>query len=567
MAETQEIKVYDIYSSLLNFKKAISTLNRPGVDFTWIPQKHERRLKAYELLESYYYNYSREYRFAPESGGASYNDTIREFGDSAWVCNTIKAKLLGDGVNIAMEMPDELKDFEKAETPEASLVALRGVLLARENYIKRWWKNNNVFLSVDENETKCSYLGDCVYYLEWKTEWIEGVNISRPNIKTYDPGFIFPFLNCNDKSIEGNGQIVKDRVIIVWEESSKEILDNVAQDQYFVIFRDIYELRAAGEGQYKCYRKHGYYKYNTTQEINIKNLIDDDLLNAEDAKWIDLGIDFMPFEIVPNISVQGQDFGLSNIHFLIGIIDSMINNDTDLTRNSELLGGATVFGSGKDVVLARDSVTKQPKAIAIQPNTFYPLGEGGSATLLNTSTMQTALLDTAKALREKLIRNSNITEIGAGMLDVNQLSTISLKMFMQPLLDMINPMRQQRNMHYSNIFYNVQRLYQLFGTEEEKKIFQSPLYDFNLVFGDIVPGDEKAKLEEYNLLLTLTDEQTVLEKMKDDGYNIDINQVLERKKTAAAEAMAANADLFGMRRSYDANSPESNNENEPEASR
>jgi hypothetical protein len=556
MADASENKVYDIYASLLNFKKAIGALNRPGIDFTWIPQEHERRLKAYELLEAFYYNYSRDYRFSPESGDTSHNDDIFEAGDASWLCRKIKAKLFGDGMTIAMEMPDELKGLketdqaaEGAQKNAAPLLALQTSLSAREDYIKRWWKDNNIFLSIDENETLCSYLGDCAYLIEWVKEIKNGAEVGLPGLRTYDPGFVFPFYNCNDKSLEDNSTPVKDRVIIAWQETSKAIADNVGQDQFFIIFRDIYELRVDAAGAKKCFRKSGYYKYDASTEIDLLNLVDDNLLNEKDKAWVDLGIDFMPVVCIPNITVQGHDFGLSNMHFLIGILDAIINADTDIKKNSEKLGGASVFVSGKDISLARDPVTKQPKAISIQPNTIYPLGEGGDATLLDTANMQKAILDTKSVLEKKLLRNSNITEIGAGAIDVQQLSTLSIKILMQPLLDMINPMRDQRNRYYSTIFFYVQRLFQIFGTMEEKAIFADPLYDFFLKWGKILPDDDKAKLEEYGILEKLTDTETMLEKMKEDGYNVDIKKVMERKKAAADQQAQSQMDIFGLGRS------------------
>jgi hypothetical protein len=566
MADSQEVKIYDIYAPILNFKRSIGDLKRPGIDFTWIPQDHERRLKAYELLEAFYYNYSRDYRFSPDSGDDSQNDTILESGDASWLCRKIKAKLFGDGMILAMEMPDEIKGIKsleslianstdqtaktKAQTDLQALTGTRDRLTEREKYMLRWWKNNNIFLAIDENETLCSYLGDCAYLVEWVKEIVNGAEIGRPGLRTYDPGFIFPFFGCNDKSLEDNATRVQDRVIIAWQEISKEIADNVGQTQYFVIFRDIYELRIGANGVKKCFRKHGYYKYDASAEIDLNNLVDDNLLNQDNKVWVDLGIDFMPVVLVPNIAVQGHDFGLSNLHFLIGLIDAIINSDTDLKKNSEKLGGASVFVSGKDIALARDSVTKKPVAISIQPNTIYPLGEGGSATLLDTSAMQKAILDTKSVLEKKLIRNSNITEIGAGTIDISlaSLSTLSIKILLQPLLDMINPMRNQRNCVYSTMFFYVQRLFQTFGTVEERGIFADPLYDFYLKWGKILPDDDLAQLQEYALLETLTDTETMLEKMKEDGFNIDIKKVMERKKQKADQAAQSQMDIFGLGR-------------------
>jgi hypothetical protein len=563
MFEVPEKKVYDIYAAILNFKRSISVFNRPGIDFYYIPEDHLRRLKAYEILESFYYNYSRDYRFFPESGSVSQNDSILEPGDAAWVCDTIKSKLLGNGAVIAADLPEELQNVD-VETLPAELQSLQENILEREKMMRSWWKKQNIFLKIDENERKCSYLGDCAYLVEWVTKKENGVEIGYPDLRTYDPGFVFPFFNCNDESLERNGQLVQDRVIIGWQDISKAIMDNIGSDQYFVIFRDIYELRIDKDGNKKCWRKHGYYKYNSSEEVDIYNLIDDNILNNDDKQWLDLGIDFMPVVVIPNITVQGHDFGLSNLHFILGMIDAIINTDTDLTKNSEKLGGATVFLAGKNISFAIDPTTGKPVPVEIQPNTMYALGEGGDANLLDTSAMQKALLDTKDVIEKKLLRNSHITEIGAGVLDIGQISTLSIKLLMQPLLDLIYPMRDQRNRYYSTIFFYVQRLYQIFGNVEQKKVFDGDIFDFIIKFGNLLPGDEKTRLEEYKLYEELTDTQTMLQKMKEDGYNIDIQQVIANKKKAKAEEVAANSDLYGLRATTDESSvgTESNSGND-----
>ena len=113
MPESSPTKKYDLYASILNFKKEISTLNSPFLSIDWIPEDHLRRIQAYEIFASYYYNFSRDYRFNPESGDTSQNDTIKEMGDAAWLCNKIKSKLLGEEITLSVKEPKALRKYAK----------------------------------------------------------------------------------------------------------------------------------------------------------------------------------------------------------------------------------------------------------------------------------------------------------------------------------------------------------------------------------------------------------------------------------------------------------------------
>jgi hypothetical protein len=120
-------------------------------------------------------------------------------------------------------------------------------------------------------------------------------------------------------------------------------------------------------------------------------------------------------------------------------------------------------------------------------------------------------------------------------------------MLLQPLLDLIGPMRNQRKTYYTTLFYFVQRLWQIKGSAEEKGLFAGDLYDAYLVFGDIVPDDTKATLDEDRVFMDLTDDQTGLERMQSQGFDLNPESIIERRKAQKAEAAAAQADLFGLR--------------------
>jgi hypothetical protein len=542
-----EDKVYDIYAPILNYKKSITVLNRPAITINWIPREHSRRLKAYEILAALYFNYSRDYRNNPESGAANENDTIWEMGDPAWLCDTIKAKLLGDRFELVIDTPDEIKDLDRlrnAEGADAARIAeldkLKMLLDQRQAYLREWWNDEGVAVKVDENEAKASYLGDCAYMVEWNEDK------NAPAIRTYDPGYVFPFYDCDDVSVqEGVKEMVKDRVVIAWEEDSETWKD---MDNFFILWHDIYELRVGANGKKSCWRHSAYYKFNSAEKFDLRTLFDSSaMIENTERPWEDLGIDFIPIVVIPNIQVQGADFGISNTHLHIDNFDAIINNDTDLQKNSSYLGGATVGFSGKDVTQAIDPVTKRPEPILISPNTGFALGENGSMTLLDTSRMQTALLETTKYEIDKLIRNTGVTEIGAGKVDSGSLSTLSIMILMRPLLDKIYPMREQRRAHYARLFWMVQRLYQIFGSSEEISLFVDPLYKTTINFGEIVPVNKAERIDYYLKLVDLIGERAALEIARKDGLDINIEQVLADKAQDRAARTKSEADLFNLR--------------------
>ena len=249
--------------------------------------------------------------------------------------------------------------------------------------------------------------------------------------------------------------------------------------------------------------------------------------------------------------MQGQKFGASNLHWHVALVDAIINAYNDLKHNAEYLGGATVFASGKDARYKRDS-SGDPLPVGIAPNTMYMLGEGGDMQLLDTANLQKALLDTIEKLDKKLIRNAEITEVGAGVYSSQQeLSGKALKILIQPLLDKITPMRAIRRRRYTMLFWMVQRLLQVYGSPEEKALFAGDLYNCYLEFGNILPDDEAEQVDEYVKLEGLIGIEATLDKMIENGWTLDKAAILAAKQEAAEKAQASMMDAFGVRRAQD----------------
>jgi hypothetical protein len=562
-------KVYDLYAPLLNYKRAIVPLNIPFVSSSWVPPCHRRRLEAYSLLQAYYDCYSRDYRFPPESGDSGNNDDVKEYGTPAWVCDKITNKLLGGNVSINIPLPKRLGNENRLSRllesdsldPELksgieeqlnSLKQVKDVVSNREAYLQDWFSDSCAYVKIHENEQKASILGDMVYVLEYD-EFEKAVNIC-----TYDPAFCFADFDIDEVSLQDGESVVSDRFSIAWE----ELEDPQSDSDEIRVYRRVYELRKGADNSRRCFMSEAYYTFSSGANVSLWDF-NDDMLDSDSVNWVDTGLNFIPAVWIPNIQVQGEVCGKSNIHRLIGLFDSIQNSETDLSKNSEHLGGATAVASGKDAKAKKDATTGFPIPVSIEPAGLYMLGEGGAITLLDTSNMQAALLSTLKHYDDQLVALTELTPVGAGKIDVANIpSGVALTVILQPLLDKIAVMRQQRQTHYSKVFYYVQKLFQLKGTSEQKAIFAGELYDVYLQFGSILPSDRKADAEYYNTLKGTLDAQTILEIAKEDGLQFDIDSVMERKAIEAEAQKQAQLDAFGGQRFIDTgNTDMGNNQN------
>jgi len=551
-------KTYDMYAPILNYKKAITVLKRPSVNYSWVPGDHLRRLKAYEILWSYWNNISRDFRMAPESGDDSQADDLLEMGDAEWLVGKLKAKLFGDDVKIAVHtdnMEEEIdvllklvtnKDIQdeeiktSAKERAAEVQQKLALVPGRQVFLRNWWHDQAIFNIIDKTETKGGFLGDMVYY----TYWDEAEKTVK--IKSYDPGFCYPYIFGDepDLSWDDTETEVSERMIVAWEES--------VTDTSFIIYREVYELRIGKGGVLRLWKQKARFEYGG-EEKDLTSFGEDELMEGEALDWVDIGIDFMPFVWIPCIGVAGEEpFGISYLHFSICMLDSLINSYSDLTVNSEYLGGVTVLASGKNIKPRRDSTTLEPIAVEIQPRSMYYLGEDGNVTILDTSRMQTAIKETIEKQEEKFLRNNNIPDIVAGKMQSGQIpSGVALALMMQPLSDKISPIRQQRSESYSYLFYNVQRLFQLYGEPYVKGIFSGELSEVQLQYGPLIPSDDEASIKRYVMMQDLVDDKTILEIAKREGLNIDVDVVQKRLEEQREKKLKEQQDLFSMRRDDD----------------
>lgn len=541
--------VYDLYASLLNYKRAINNINRIAVKLDWVPLDHRRRLKAYELLNSYFSNYSRSFRKNPETGDTALNEDLCEVGDSFWLCEKMRDKLLGGGITLNTELSslgdkiayekllqstllaDDIKSLIQEQLNILS--AAEEISLLREKILGGWFKNNNIFNTIHENELTASWSGDCVYYIYWD------VNKECPNIKTYDPGFVFPFYfydSPEESLMDGDKEIVE-RWFLAYDTKFGD---------YDAVYRETYELVIELDG-YKCYKHAAFYKTNSIsiEEFSDVNIFSDGLIDD----WVDLQIDFIPFQWVSNLKIGSSNFGLSNIQNNVDILDNLINNYSDISTNSEYLGGAIIGASGKEVRPVKNSSTNELIPIRIMPRSVYFLGEGGSMDLIDTSNMQSALLSTEDSLFKRFLNNNNIPDIlsSKGGDATRDLSGYALRIRMTPFIDKMVPLRTSRQEIYSAMMEKVMKMFSIYGNAFEKKIFSGALFKINFKFGDLYPQDEADNISILNSKTQLFSKKTVLKMAREAGYDIDIDNELDLLNSDADNDVSRSQSLFDTR--------------------
>ena len=124
---------------------------------------------------------------------------------------------------------------------------------------------------------------------------------------------------------------------------------------------------------------------------------------------------------------------------------------------------------------------------------------------------------------------------------------------MQPLIDKIQPMRDQRQQSYSMMFYYVQKMWQINGDDFEKALFAGDLHDVLLSFGDLMPDDEVAEVTFFVQLSDLLGDEATFNLMKERGWQIDVDKLLEAKAKKAEDDAKRTQSLFDNRLAQERN--------------
>jgi len=286
--------IIDLYP-FLEVKNATDPLGRIAVSYSWVPEEHLRRLQAYTVLAAYEANLANKVRQVAET-------TLHEYGDVKFVCRTLSMALLGDETRIVAPLEKEI-----------------------ESFFTEWAADEIFFAKLSANEYKGSNLGDCVYRLNWSGPK------KRVEITTFDPGFWFPF----------NLGLKNERQVLAWEEKDPTTKQTI-------IYKEEYSIGGSASGgggkSNNAFLTAGYYQKSERPSLDDLKLV----RYAENSEGkrlnnFDLGIEFIPLVYIPNIFVEGWDFGESDVTGSLRLFDQVQNTYNDLASNTRLMGNVQMW--------------------------------------------------------------------------------------------------------------------------------------------------------------------------------------------------------------------------------
>lgn len=451
-----------------------ATFSGPGIVVqqpSWC-RDHERRLRAYNVLEAYYQNTSREWLIDEQvtSGEPSQR---REYGDPHILVETALTSLIGDRWRVVVEGAVS----EEGENASAK---------AQQEALDQWCEDEKFGLKLWESERQSVKLGDSVYVLGWDDEK------QRPRLNVYDPGAYFPVFD--ERAGGAEDFPMKVHICYEFEEMNErtgtcdtmirritwELVDADDEDTDAERFNPGYTMKREGEARYNCLYTDAIFRQDQVGENLDMSFFKGRPDYVTEPTFLD--IDFIPVVHVPNtISLQNH-YGTSVMTHVLQILDDIQATDTDLQAAGATTGSPPIAVTGR---VGNDA------AATYGPGTVFYVGEG-TANLIDTSTSLDALIKLKDALLNRLSVNGRVPESLLGRVKPNEVpSGITLTLSFAPHTGMIKEMRSVRDEKYRLLYKFVSRYLQ-------KASIISEINNANIVFGSFLPAD---KMEAINLIV------------------------------------------------------------------
>jgi hypothetical protein len=400
---------------------------------------------------------------------------ILEFGDAALVVETLRDALIGvSGINITAD---------DIETSESSL--------KRVKRLRKWWKAELLDSKIFENETNCTVLGDSVYRLRMSVKKGKKKTVK---VDTFDPGFFFP-------EFDEDGDLIKAH--LAWEE---EYIRNNGENGKRV-YKETYVLIDD-----RCFVTAGYYEPMREDSSPNSDWFDlDDLTlisykvdnNGAEYDNMDLQIDFIPIIYIPNINVQGEPFGKSDLARALDIFSEIANSNTDMASNTSLLGSPPLVLKS-DGQYGEVDDNGQSSVTTVGPGQVIEVGPTGDAFLLEVHNMNAAIDSYLKGLDKKLFEVTRATKLAAGKMEGSIIpSGISLRLMQNPLVQATLPKRIGRTHKFLLMLKFVQKLFAKFGEPDDMALFADDDYShIDIEFSDIFPTDRSQAINDLAVAYT-----------------------------------------------------------------
>jgi len=505
-------KIIDQYSFLDNRTGIPSDAMPFGVSISWVPEEHRRRLRAYTVLFGYLMNRAKLFR----SSSAHDPDDLFEDGDVEFICSALRDAAVGGGVDIHVDGGEKAAGQEKAADQQKRL--------------KEWASQVNFDLKMMRNELKASALGDCVYWL--KMDFDTGI----PHLSTIDPGFVFLFFDERDE----NGR-PQPRAVIAYEE--RETLSESR--------KRIYKREYILKGEI-CMVTAGWYSYEADNSLDDLKLIEYEKdSQGQDIASRDLDLPFIPLVWVPNMLLDDDHFGISDIAFVLDLIDKIINAGSDLDRSAQTTGYNMLYNENPDAFMMTAAPELETSGSRISGRRYMKAEPGmifnGKIGVVDSSTSLDALLKYTEFLEEKLLKHTRLGKLLGAKVQAKEIASgVVAKMFLTPLTWKIAVKQLSRRWKYGLLFEMAAEMFRRHGKDEDKRLFKNE-YTVSITVHDGLPENEEADLAEALKMIPYVSMETGIELLKPFLFKRGLTeeQLQEEVERIRAEKTAAVDGYFG----------------------
>lgn len=518
--------IIDQYT-FLDYKSTFDGGYLPGLIENWVGEDNLRRLKAYQLYESYMRNSAREWLNTMDEDEKRGK---REYGNPHIFVETILASLLGDS-----QKPSVVdQDATDAEVSEYFKV------------MSSWFKKERIRSKIHACERKALSLGDGVYVFS------PGESAGRPKVSVWDPGFYFPVWDEEnpDEEFPSTVHIAYDferedrlgkterflrrrtweLVPIVDDDENSETYGMSLEDLEGQGLTDRF-WNGEGETTHTVLYSDQTWRYEdigSEDEGQIYHLNLDRVYEVA-AEQEDMEIDWIPVIHIANTETDsGNRFGVSALGPVMQILDDITGTDTDLQASSAL--------TGSPPLVVPDPIAEEDGSIrSYGPgDVIGTTGDSGSATLIDTSKALDALIKYDDKLLTRLSVNGRIPESLLGLVKPSEVpSGITLTLSFAAHTSMIEEARLVRENKYELFMKMAGRFMMKLGTLDR-------VLDAGVEFGTFLPADKSETKEIIHVLYTAKaiSLQTAIRMMMEAGFPID-NAIEEVKRIESRDFEAA----------------------------
>jgi hypothetical protein len=451
-------KVLDNYAEFEYKSMFLHGATAPELLPNWIPADDRRRLRSYQILESFCRNKGREWvplASATKDDARTEMAKRREYGDPDLLVETALSSVIGDNWRIVTQ----------------GVIEGDTAAVEQDKELRDWADDVNFAMKMYESERQSVKFGDSIYTLGMTDD-------GRLTLDVFDPGFYFPVLDAEAPTTE-----YPDKVHIAWEWEDEDRNGNIR----FMITRLTWELVEAQRPYTLPWNPQAtkvcMYSETTidvadlprTQERSIFYSMDD----IQPDKEVNMGIDFMPVVHVPNTINLQHHFGRSALSNVMQLLDDIQATDTDLQASSSTTGSPPIVVTGRGANADDDNV--------YGPGTIIRVGDG-TATIMDTSRSLDALLKMKDSLLSRLSINSRTPEALLGRVKPNEVpSGIALTLGFTPHINLVRQMRTVRTRKYNLLFKFAKRMMSMSDRYELAPGFEEHRTD--LVMGSFLPAD------------------------------------------------------------------------------